>query len=44
MAIIAQVSYDARTGVLMEVLTGVSAVVLTIYDMMKLADKGMVNH
>jgi cyclic pyranopterin phosphate synthase len=31
-----------RTGVEMEALTGVSAALLTIYDMLKAADRGMV--
>lgn len=33
---------EARTGVEMEALTGVSAALLTIYDMCKAIDKGMV--
>ena len=37
-----EVVYVGRTGVEMEALTAVSASLLTIYDMMKWADKGMV--
>lgn len=37
-----EVIYVGRTGVEMEALTAVSASLLTIYDMMKWADKGMV--
>lgn len=33
---------DGKTGVEMEALTGVSAALLTVYDMCKAADKGMV--
>ena len=33
---------EGRTGVEMEALTGVSAALLTVYDMCKAADKGMV--
>ncbi|MBP9853656.1 MAG: cyclic pyranopterin monophosphate synthase MoaC [Candidatus Omnitrophica bacterium] len=40
--IIAEVSYEGKTGVEMEALTAVSIAALTIYDMMKWADKGMV--
>ena len=36
-----QVSCQARTGVEMEALTGVSITLLTIYDMCKAMDKGM---
>lgn len=36
------VSYQGRTGVEMEALTAASAASLTIYDMMKWADKGMI--
>lgn len=36
------VTCDGRTGVEMEALTGVSAALLTVYDMCKAADKGMV--
>ena len=36
-----EVIYVGRTGVEMEALTAVSASLLTIYDMMKWADKGM---
>ncbi len=39
---IAEVGYNGRTGVEMEALTAVSVAALTIYDMMKWADKGMV--
>ncbi len=37
-----EVIYVGRTGVEMEALTAVSVSLLTIYDMMKWADKGMV--
>lgn len=37
----AEVAYRGRTGVEMEALTAVSAAALTIYDMLKWADKGM---
>ena len=37
----AEVVYVGRTGVEMEALTAVTACALTIYDMMKWADKGM---
>lgn len=40
--ITAEVSYEGKTGVEMEALTAVSVAALTIYDMMKWADKGMV--
>lgn len=40
--VIAQVKSDGKTGVEMEALTAVSAACLTIYDMMKWADKAMV--
>jgi cyclic pyranopterin phosphate synthase len=40
--VIVEVGYQGKTGVEMEVLTAASAGVLTIYDMMKWADKGMV--
>ncbi|MCA9408863.1 MAG: cyclic pyranopterin monophosphate synthase MoaC [Candidatus Omnitrophica bacterium] len=40
--ITAEVGYQGKTGVEMEALTAVSAAALTIYDMMKWADKGMV--
>lgn len=36
------VTCDGKTGVEMEALTGVSAALLTIYDMCKAVDKGMV--
>lgn len=36
------VTCDGRTGVEMEAFTGVSAALLTVYDMCKAADKGMV--
>ena len=39
--VVALVNYDGRTGVEMEALTAVAAGALTIYDMMKWADKGM---
>lgn len=38
----ARVTTRARTGVEMEALTAVSAAALTLYDMLKAADKGMV--
>ena len=38
----AQAAYLGKTGVEMEALTAVSVAALTIYDMMKWADKGMV--
>ncbi len=41
-SVIAQVASDGKTGVEMEALTAVSAGCLTIYDMMKWADKEMV--
>lgn len=40
--VIAEVSCLGRTGVEMEALTAATAAVLTIYDMMKWCDKGMV--
>ncbi|MCB9771249.1 MAG: cyclic pyranopterin monophosphate synthase MoaC [Candidatus Omnitrophica bacterium] len=40
--VIAKVKSDGKTGVEMEALTAVSAACLTIYDMMKWADKTMV--
>lgn len=40
--ITATVSTTARTGVEMEALAAVSAAALTVYDMLKSADKGMV--
>ena len=40
--VISKVNCLGRTGVEMEALTAVSAAVLTIYDMMKWSDKGMV--
>jgi cyclic pyranopterin phosphate synthase len=40
--VIAEVKSDGKTGVEMEALTAVSAACLTIYDMMKWADKAMV--
>ena len=39
---ICTVSCQARTGVEMEALTGVSVALLTVYDMCKAVDKGMV--
>lgn len=36
------VKCDSKTGVEMEALTGVSAALLTVYDMCKAADRGMV--
>ena len=36
------VQCDGKTGVEMEALTGVSAALLTVYDMCKAADRGMV--
>ncbi len=41
-AITAQVSTSAQTGVEMEALTAVSVAALTLYDMCKAVDKGMV--
>ncbi len=41
-AIRAEVSVDARTGIEMEALTAVSVAALTLYDMLKAVDKGMV--
>ncbi|MBZ0167620.1 MAG: cyclic pyranopterin monophosphate synthase MoaC [Candidatus Omnitrophica bacterium] len=41
-SITAEVVYHGRTGVEMEALTAVSVAALTIYDMLKWADKGMV--
>lgn len=40
--IIAETVYRGRTGVEMEALSAVTAAALTVYDMMKWADKGMV--
>ena len=40
--ITAEVSATARTGVEMEALTAVSVAALTLYDMLKAADRGMV--
>ena len=40
--VFAEVVYRGRTGVEMEALCAASAATLTIYDMMKWADKGMV--
>lgn len=40
--ITAEVKSEGKTGVEMEALTAVSVAALTIYDMMKWADKGMV--
>lgn len=39
---IATVATDARTGVEMEAMTAVSMALLTVYDMVKAVDKGMV--
>jgi cyclic pyranopterin phosphate synthase len=39
---ICRVSTDSQTGVEMEALSGVSAALLTVYDMCKSLDKGMV--
>jgi len=39
---ITEVSYEGKTGVEMEALLAASVASLTIYDMMKFADKGMV--
>ena len=41
MAIAARVETRGQTGVEMEALTAVSAAALTIYDMVKAADRGM---
>lgn len=41
-SVIAEVASDGKTGVEMEALTAVSAGCLTVYDMMKSADKEMV--
>ena len=38
----AEASVDARTGIEMEALTAVSVAALTLYDMLKAVDKGMV--
>ena len=38
----AEVSMEGRTGVEMEALTAVSAALLTVYDMCKARDRGMV--
>lgn len=40
--IISKVNLSGRTGVEMEALTGVSVAALTIYDMCKAVDKGMI--
>jgi len=40
--VLSEVVYQGRTGVEMEALTAVSVATLTIYDMMKWADKSMV--
>ncbi len=40
--VIAEIKSEGKTGVEMEALTAVSAALLTIYDMMKWADKAMV--
>ena len=40
--VIAEIRSEGKTGVEMEALTAVAAAVLTIYDMMKWADKAMV--
>ena len=37
----AEVTTDAKTGIEMEALTAVSVAALTLYDMLKAADKGM---
>ena len=42
MSIVCTAKTQARTGVEMEALTGVSAAALTIYDMGKAADRSMV--
>lgn len=42
LAVTARVKTEGRTGVEMEALTAVSVACLTIYDMLKSADKGMV--
>jgi cyclic pyranopterin monophosphate synthase len=42
LAIAAQVRVTARTGVEMEALTAVSVAALTVYDMCKSVDRGMV--
>jgi cyclic pyranopterin phosphate synthase len=39
---VSEVSVHGKTGVEMEALTGVSVGLLTIYDMLKAIDKGMV--
>ena len=41
-AVVAEVKVSGQTGVEMEALTAVSVACLTIYDMLKAADKGMV--
>lgn len=41
-AIRAEVSVDAKTGIEMEALTAVSVAALTLYDMLKAVDKSMV--
>ena len=43
MAIEAEVRVTAKTGVEMEALTAVSVAALTIYDMCKAIDRGMVD-
>ena len=40
-AVVAEVKVSGQTGVEMEALTAVSIACLTIYDMLKAADKGM---
>jgi cyclic pyranopterin phosphate synthase len=40
--ILASVSVESRTGVEMEALTAVAVACLTVYDMVKAADKGMI--
>jgi cyclic pyranopterin phosphate synthase len=42
LAVMARVKLKGRTGVEMEALTAVSVACLTIYDMLKAAEKGMV--
>ncbi len=41
-AVVAEVKVSGQTGVEMEALTAVSVACLTIYDMLKAADKGMI--
>ncbi len=43
-AVVAEVKVSGQTGVEMEALTAVSVACLTIYDMLKAADKGMIIH